>query len=279
MRIGGGNILMGGVAGRFDGHAHVFDTRLKMAEGRRYTPRVNAPFGDLVALLKAHGLTGVILVQPSFLRYDNTHLLASLAQARANGGLLCRGVAMVAPETTLRDLEVLRDQGVIGARLNLVARRVPDFNREAWRRHFKFLNRLAMHIEVHIEGNRLPAVLPRLLERCDRVVVDHFGRPDLERPLESEGFAALLAAPRERLMVKVSGPYRVFPDRPVWEAAQACTPLFQALGDHLGPEGLIWGSDWPWTQHEQGHSYGDTLSWLDIWDGAPTKPRRVRANT
>ena len=279
MWVGGGNILMDRAEGRFDGHAHVFDTSLKMAEGRRYTPRVNAPFGDLIALLKAHDLAGVILVQPSFLRYDNSHLLASLAQARDDGGLTCRGVAVVAPETPLRDLKALRDRGVIGVRLNLVVRRLPDLTVAVWQRHFRFLNQLGMHVELHIEGDRLPAILPGLLAHCDRVVVDHFGRPDLDRPLQSAGFAALLKAPRERLMVKVSGPYRVFPDRPAWEAAQACAPLYRALADRLGPEGLIWGSDWPWTQHEQGHTYGDTLSWLEIWDKAPAKRRRTKAKT
>ena len=77
-------------------------------------------------------------------------------------------------------------------------------------------------------------------------------------------------------MVTVSGPYRIFPERPAWEAAQACTPLFQALADHLGPGGLIWGSDWPWTQHEQGHRYGDTLSWLELWASKPKARRAER---
>ena len=274
MQVHGANILMGGLDGRFDGHAHVFDTRLKMEAGRRYTPRGDAQLSELVSLLREHAMAGVILVQPSFLRYDNAHLLTNLAAAREYGGLRFRGVAMLPRETPLRELERQRACGVIGVRLNLVARRLPDLSERSWRDHFRHVNRLGWHVELHVEGERLPGVLPALLERCDRVVVDHFGRPDFERPLESEGFAALLSAPADRLMVKVSGPYRVFPERPVWEAAQACAPLFRALAEHLGPGGLVWGSDWPWTQHEQGHEYGDTLSWLELWASKP-KARRA----
>ena len=274
MRVRGANILMGGLDGGFDGHAHVFDTRLKMEPGRRYTPRGDARLDELVTLLKEHGMAGVILVQPSFLRYDNTHLLASLAEAREHGGLSFRGVVMLPRETSYRELERLRGHGVIGVRLNLVARRLPDLSEASWHEHFRHVNSLGWHVELHVEGGRLPHVLPALLDHCDRVVVDHFGRPDFERPLECAGFNALLAAPRDRLMVKASGPYRIFPDRPAWEAAQACAPLYQALAGHLGPDGLIWGSDWPWTQHEQGHEYGDTLTWLDLW-ASPPKARRV----
>jgi predicted TIM-barrel fold metal-dependent hydrolase len=31
----------------------------------------------------------------------------------------------------------------------------------------------------------------------------------------------------------------------------------------LGAERLMWGSDWPWTQHEGRYSYTRTLEWFN----------------
>ena len=32
-----------------------------------------------------------------------------------------------------------------------------------------------------------------------------------------------------------------------------------------GPERLLWGSDWPWTQNAAGKTYALTLEWLRRW--------------
>ena len=120
-------------------------------------------------------------------------------------------------------------------------------------------------IELHIEGPRLPTVLPILVERCSSIVIDHFGLPDPADPLGCAGFQSLLTAPSRKVAVKVSAPYRVFPGRPLADAATACAPLYRALRDSLGESSLVWGSDWSWTQNQLGQSYADTIDWYRMW--------------
>jgi predicted TIM-barrel fold metal-dependent hydrolase len=45
---------------------------------RRYAPSYDAPLGDYLGQLLAHGFSHGVLVQPSFLGTDNRYLLSAL---------------------------------------------------------------------------------------------------------------------------------------------------------------------------------------------------------
>ncbi len=265
MEFGGAANLMGAPAGRYDGHVHVFDLAQPMVAGRRYTPSRAAPLGSLDMLLRAHGMDGAILVQPSFLGEDNGYLLQALATARETSELLYRGVAMTSPATSLETVQRLADGGVVGMRLNLVGAALPDLASPAWRAHLRHLSDRGWHIELHLERARLGAFLPALIAQVGTVVVDHFGLPASGWSDPDEALAPLLATPPERLMVKLSAPYRFAGDLAAADYGGALLPLAVRLAEHLGPERLIWGSDWPWTRFEAGRTYRDTLAWWAAW--------------
>lgn len=256
---------MGGIEGDIDGHAHVFDTSLQMSEGRRYTPLADAPYLLYRNILRQIGLTGAIVVQPSFYGTNNTFLLNVLETAKRQAELHIKGVVVIPPETGPEEIAAMAAHGAIGMRLNLVGWAYEKFELEAWSRVFDHANRAGWHLEIHLEGARLGALLPKLLERCQRVVVDHFGLPDPSDPAACPGQAAILNAPVGSVMVKVSAPYRVFDGYDGTSAARRCWPIFNRLLDRHGPENLLWGSDWPWTRFEDRHSFLDTLEWRDIW--------------
>ena len=65
--------------------------------------------------------------------------------------------------------------------------------------------------------------------------------------------------------MKISAPYRVYPQLSIDESVKQCSQLASKLIDTLGPQKLIWGSDWPWTQNEKGQSYQDSLQWAKEW--------------
>ena len=119
------------------------------------------------------------------------------------------------------------------------------------------------HIELHCEGPRLSALLKQLGDRCSKIVVDHFGLPDPNAPLECDGLRAMTRMAKGQVFVKLSAPYRVFRHVPSEAAMHLCLPVFDSLLEYLGPEQLLWGSDWPWTQFEDRHTYADTVSWLE----------------
>lgn len=265
MHLSGANKLMGGLAGDFDGHAHVFDTSLQMAEGRRYTPLADAPYLLYRNILRQIGLDGALIVQPSFYGSNNDFLLGVLDTAQRQGELAIKGVVVLEPETGPETIAALSRRGVVGLRLNLVGWAYDAFELDRWLKLFDLANQAGWHVEVHLEGPRLGSLLPQLLSHCARVVVDHFGLPAEDDPVSCPGQAAILNAPVGGLMVKVSGPYRVFPNHDGTSAARRCWPIFNRLLDRLGPENLLWGSDWPWTRFEDQHSFQDTLEWREIW--------------
>ena len=118
----------------------------------------------------------------------------------------------------------------------------------------------------------MQVALPPLLEHCSKIVVDHFGLPDPSGPQLCAGLRGLLDAPRSRLWVKTSAPYRVFEGMLAGEAAARCAPLYRLLAEALGEDRLLWGSDWPWTRFASVSDYATTLRWLEDWR-RPATPR------
>ncbi|MEM7188396.1 MAG: amidohydrolase family protein, partial [Pseudomonadota bacterium] len=75
-----------------------------------------------------------------------------------------------------------------------------------------------------------------------------------------EGFEAILTRAPDRTCVKFSAPYRQKP--------QDLRLVARRLIRHFGPERCLWGSDWPWTQHEGAHDYAEAMDWLEDWTDA-----------
>lgn len=229
-----------------DTHAHVFRQGLALADTRRHTPDYDATLAEYLALLDEHGLGHGVLVQPSFLGTDNSHLLQAL---RAASGRL-RGVAVVAPGTAPETLQAMAEAGVTGIRLNLIGLPLPEIQAPEWQ---------------------------ALLAAGCRVVVDHFGRPDPALGTSDPGFHFLLRqAESGRVWVKLSAPYRNWP-------ASACAAsgrlAARLLLEAYTPERLMWGSDWPHTEHRHLASYSAATQWLDAWIDDPAQRRVLLADT
>ena len=258
-----------------DSHAHVFLRGMPLVAERRYTPGFDATPADYLGLLAAHGLTHGVLVQPSFLGHDNRFLLDTL---RAHPGRL-RGVVMTRPETGEAELAALDAAGVVGVRLNLVGLPLPDLGTPGWQTFLARLKALDWHLELHREAADLPALIDAALPTGCRIVVDHFGRPGAALADGDPGFAALLRrAASGRVWVKLSAAYRNARGVPQADAqgARACA---RALLDAFGPERLVWGSDWPHTQHQDQTDYARSLGALTDWVPDAAQRRRILGET
>ena len=256
-----------------DTHAHVFHQGLALADTRRHTPDYDAPLAEYLALLDAHGLSHGVLVQPSFLGTDNSFMVQALRAAPAR----LRGVAVVAPDVSDAELQALAAAGVVGIRLNLIGLELPALDTPAWQSLLARVNALGWHVEAHLQAARLPDLLPALLAAGCRVVVDHFGRPDPALGVSDAGFQYLLRqAGSGRVWVKLSAPYRNW-------TAPACAAsgrlAAQQLLDAYTPERLMWGSDWPHTEHRHLASYPAATQWLDDWIDDPAQRRTLLADT
>ena len=235
-----------------DTHAHVFTRDLPMADGRRYTPDHDARLADYLGHLNRHGLSHGVLIQPSFLGTDNSHMLDAIAQS---GGRL-RGVAVVDPYISAQHLEDMHAAGVRGIRLNLFGRDTPPLREPLWQGLLTQVNRLGWHVELHIPARRLHEAIPPLIAAQCRIVVDHFGRPDPTPRLGDPGFAYLLSqAPYEGLWVKLSAAYRLWPEQDVVSLGREAIHELLAV---FSPNRLMWGSDWPHTEHRAHANYTST---------------------
>lgn len=254
-----------------DTHAHVFARTLPLAPASRYAPAADALLEDYLGHLDAHGLRAGVLIQPSFLGTDNGYMLAAIRQAPRR----LKGVAVVDEHTGPDELERLAHGGIVGIRLNLIGQPLPALDQGNWPRLLACLRALDWHVEVHAEAARLAAVVtPLRAARC-RVVVDHFGRPDPALGAADPGFLWLLEAVRDDgVWVKLSGAYRNWPE-PAGPAAREAARL---LIEHAGPDRLVWGSDWPHTQHP-GVTYAQAWQALAGWiDDADLRLRILAAN-
>ena len=254
-----------------DSHAHVFTRALPLAEPRRHAPDADATLATYLGLLDTHAVSHGVLVQPSFLGTDNSYLLAALRAAPER----LRGVVVVDPEVADATLQEMADSGVCGIRLNLVGLALPDLSAARWQRLLARVNTRGWHVELHCESHRLALAAGPVLASGGRLVVDHFGRPGTGAVNTDAGFAWLLsAASSGQVWVKLSAAYRNWPvvTHDAHEAAQALLAAF-------GPERLVWGSDWPHTQHRHLADYAAARAALNAWVPDPVTRRRILVDT
>jgi len=240
----------------FDCHAHVFSRSLTFSEPRRYTPAYDATVEDFIALLDRCGLQGGLLTQPSFLGTDNSYMLAAVARHP----LRLRAVAVVGPDVGDEELQRLQVAGTIGIRFNLAGIEAPDLRAGAWPRVLRATAERGWHVEIFAAAHRLPEMIAPVLDAGARVCIDHFGKPDEHDPLNDAAFRALLRhGSGGRVWVKLAAAYRCGGPVRGDQVAQAVVP---ALLDHFGARRLVWGSDWPHTQHESVITYEQSLAAL-----------------
>jgi predicted TIM-barrel fold metal-dependent hydrolase len=253
-----------------DGHAHVFSRELDLTSARRYSPDYDATLAMYQHNLQSHGLSHGVLVQPSFLGTDNRYLLNALRQAPEQ----LRGVVVVDRQISRSELDEMDRLGVVGIRLNLMGKALPDFSEPQWAVLFSHIAELDWHVELHRHVADLPGLIRALMPFGVKVVIDHFGRPDARLGLDQPGFRELLELGLcGRLWMKVSGIYRLEGSaQENLDFARGALPL---LVQSFGPQRLVWGSDWPHTQHEDRARYGSVVEQLRALDCSPQVMRSL----
>lgn len=236
-----------------DSHFHVFKAAVAQP-GARYVPHYDAPMQAWQAQAQTQGVQRGVLVQPSFLGTDNSHLLRALTQAPE----MLRGVVVLRPDTSIAELERLNELGVRGIRLNLAG---VSHEIKRWQQATAFwdsLLTLGWHLELHTDIGALPGVLAQL-PRTLPLVLDHMGKPDAVCMTDPSIKAVLERTKQSPVYVKLSGPYRLG-GRDEYALAQ----LWQS---ELGKHRLLWGSDWPFTNHEHEARYPTLFAALCEWVG------------
>jgi predicted TIM-barrel fold metal-dependent hydrolase len=234
-----------------DSHFHLFRAGVGV-QGARYIPSYGATVEQWRSVALPLGIGRGVLVQPSFMGTHNQALLDTL---KSDPELL-RGVVVLNADCALSELETLHGQGVRGIRLNMVG---GDHSLGSWSTRTDLWDRLielGWHLELHTDQGCLPEVL-RQLPSSLPVVIDHMGKPAQVAGEDPSLDAVCKRNQSIATYVKLSGPYRLSGLSPARLARRW-------LAD-LGPERLLWGSDWPHTGHEEIASFAGMLGAMQEW--------------
>lgn len=238
-----------------DSHAHVFKPGLKLAAVRRYAPDYEASKDEFIRNFESKGLTAGLLIQPSFLGTDNSFMIEAIDAHPTK----LYGVAVVEPTITIEELKELNSHNIVGIRLNLYGVEAPDLLSAEYQKLLGYLKQLDWHVELHTDAINLKNFIEPILQAGVKVVVDHWGKPTADNPLEDEGFNYLLSkGETKQVWVKVSGVYRLKKGAELDVCKQLASMMLPRLLDSFGPERLLWGSDWPHTNFEEFIDYDTT---------------------
>ncbi|WP_431282487.1 amidohydrolase family protein [Humitalea sp. 24SJ18S-53] len=252
-----------------DSHFHVYTQALPLSATAWHRPTEDAATETLIETLDAHGVSFGVISAASLYGDYNDYSLRALKQHRR-----LRATAIVDPEISLHELELLDAAGFVGIRFQF--RRVPTLPDLGGPTYRKLLHRIAdlgWHVHVNCEGERLAPLLQAVEATGARLVVDHFGHPTPGLGTRCPGFQAVLAAvERGRTWVKLSAGYR--------QHDQALLPdLASQLVRVGGGERLLWGSDWPFAGFEDRIRYQDTVEALAEWVPDAAVRRRILGET
>ena len=234
--------------GSVDAHCHVFGpgAEFPFAEERKYTP-CDASKAQLYALRDQLGFARNIVVQATCHGSDNRALIDALVHS----GGRARGVATVRRSVTEDELEAMHAMGVRGARFNFVRRLVDFTPKEELLEMARRIARLNWHVVVYFEAADLPELWEFFTALPTTVVVDHMGRPDVQKPVDGPEFELFVKLLREHdnIWSKVSCPERLSVRGPAAlngerRAYRDVIPFARRIVETF-PDRVLWGTDWP----------------------------------
>jgi len=234
-----------------DAHVHVFTRDMPLVPNPRHSPDYSFTVEQLLDTMDRHGVHYAVIAAASPWGDYNDYVLESLGKSAR-----LRGTIIADPSVEKVSLDAMHAAGMRGVRLPFIGLpELPDLDSWNYRKFLRRLVDLDWHVHVHIEGPRLPAVLPLLEQSGVKIVIDHIGRPDPVSGTASEGFQAMLRSVRRgRTWVKMSGAYRLGAN------ARECA---QALYREVDVDRLMWASDCPFVGAESTMTYEAAIAWLE----------------
>jgi len=235
-------------SGSVDAHCHVFGPggTFPYAPQRKYTP-CDASKHQLFALRDHLGFDRNVIVQATCHSADN----GALVDACLSAGNKARGVATVKADITDEALQQLHAAGIRGVRFNFVKRLVDVTPEDELLAIARRIAPLGWHVVIYFEAPDLPDLWEFFGTIPTPLVVDHMGRPDVNKPVNSPEFQLFLRFMQDHPNVwsKVSCPERLSNDGPPalngeQAAYQDVVPFARTVVERF-PDRVLWGTDWP----------------------------------
>jgi 2-pyrone-4,6-dicarboxylate lactonase len=234
--------------GSVDAHCHVFGPGavFPYAAERKYTP-CDAGKDALVALRDRLGFARNVVVQATCHGTDNR----AMADACRSSAGRARGVATLRRDVSDAELSSLHDAGVRGVRFNFVRRLVDVTPKDELLEIAYRIRELGWHVVVYFEAQDLEELFDFFVALPTTLVVDHMGRPDVQKSIDGPEFARFLELMRRHhdIFSKVSCPERLSVSGPPAQNGQRdayrdVVPFARRVVETF-PERVLWGTDWP----------------------------------
>jgi predicted TIM-barrel fold metal-dependent hydrolase len=247
----------------WDCHVHCFDAAAPALAGHYQPPTRTLAMLDAAS---AAGVDHYVLVQPSVYGTDNSLMLDAL---RSSGGRH-RGVAVIDPSMTQRELDMMHTLGVRGVRFNLVS---PVGNGA---RHFAALAPRLRERGWHVQWYHRPADLVRIAAlhetRALTMVLDHVAGLTPGDAANIQVWSQLRRLADRGAWIKLSGWYRLQSVPPHEDMHAIIGRVATLFGDRC-----VWGSDWPHTLFLDEGAQQAVPEYLDQWTPVVTALGTARA--
>ena len=261
---------------RIDGHVHIWGLD-GYPEAQPSPPGLVGTMEALRSKLAASGLQGALIVQPINYKFDHAPVGAALADyAIADSVPKLRGMALadptMEPAAAVAALEVLVGQGFTGVRFN------PGLA-EGWmvgptgRALYSHCGELSMPVGVMCFTGLLQSAddIETLLalSPATPLIIDHWGffrqPPGPDGTDDEAAWTKLLSwAVIPTVHVKVSADFRVSAGAPFADLVPRAKQLLEAFG----ADRLLWGSDFPWVEGQEGGHAAAVAAAEELWHGA-----------
>jgi predicted TIM-barrel fold metal-dependent hydrolase len=244
--------------GTCDCHIHIFGPRERfpLAADLAYTP-AEASVEAYRAVRRRLGIQRTVIIQPSAYGTDNRCTLEAIADLLPNA----RGIAVVDPSVSDRELEKLHQAGIRGLRFSLVVKNSlrPEYLEMMARR----IEPLGWHIQFRSTHRDLPDLESRLARLPVDVCLDHLGSIPPEEPLTHPAWQSIFRLlDQGNCWVKLSAPYQLsrMPGPGYADFATQVSAMVK-----IAPHRLVWGTNWPHPSVQNAPDDVDLLDSLGAW--------------
>lgn len=223
--------------GACDTHFHIYEPRIPLKPGRRYTP-VDAGLDHYRETAAKMGLArGVVVTGSAML--DNE---PSLAAIRAMNGAF-KGLALVKADVSDAELARLAEGGMTGFRIS--TRSVGGMGPEHLMRLAARVRDLGWHVEVHLNtAAEVVELLPTLARLPIPHTLDHIANLGPAHPPGSPAFEAVVRHLRDCENAWLN-------TYSVYNLSKTGAPGFDDMVENVStliaarPDRIIWGLNWP----------------------------------
>jgi len=252
---------------------HIYDSRFLADGASRAGFAEHATVSDYLDVQRKTGTQRTVVVTPRNYGTDNRVTLDAIRQLGADR---TRGVAVLTPDVTDKQLASLHDGGIRGIRFTLYTPANAAVTFEMVEPLSRRIAEFGWHVQLHWTAAQIVEHRAMLARLPSSIVFDHLARLPLPGGTSHEAFGIVRdLADSGRVWVKLSGPYLdsvVGIDRYYEDIAPTARNWVDAL-----PERLVWGSDWPHSTEPASHKPDDAklLDLLGTWAGNDTIRDRI----